>query len=101
MDVLTANGLFSTRKTREILPYDFSADGIDYWPAYATAAAMLAGCLEDAVSDDDLDEGVNHFLYLFKEGIVTPDAWKEAVGEVIEAVLAWGNEREMAAAPNN
>ena len=74
---------------------------VDCWPAAATAAVMLAGCLEDACTDADLDEALDHFGYLVRDGIVDAPAWKERTAEVIDAVLAWGWERERAAAESN
>jgi hypothetical protein len=55
---------------------------------------QLAGCLDDAITDADLDEGLEHFQYLLSDGIVTQDQWHAEMLEVIDAVMEWGERQE-------
>ena len=98
MHVLTALDSFYRRRDRTILPADIEVDGTPAWPEAATAAAMLSGQLDDAVTDDDLDDAVRHFISLFEIGVLSQEQWDSAIQEVLCELLAWGNEQEAAAA---
>jgi hypothetical protein len=102
MDVLTAHELFAQRTDRSALDCDVELNcplgPSDAWPAGATAAVQLAGCLDNAATDADLDEGLEHFQYLFNDSIVTQEQWDDATYQVIMRVYAWCEQRQKAAA---
>lgn len=91
MEILTALEMFERRplESREdVLDVSVSIHGGDAWSEAATAAVMLAGFLDDALTDADLDEGCAHFQSLHSAGIISTDQWRETIDEVISAKLA-------------
>jgi|GEM_PF-4454282 len=97
MDILTAHEMLAKRQDRSALDCDVSLNcplgPCDAWPAAATAAVALSGCLEDAATDADLDEGLAHFQYLWTDGIVTQEQWDAEMIAVIDAVMEWGEQQ--------
>jgi hypothetical protein len=92
MDSLTAHALFCQRTDRSALPADCTIEGMDAWPAAATAAVAMAGYLDDAQSDQDLDDGLEHFQTLCRiGGIIDADTWRHETGCVIAQLMAWGD----------
>lgn len=65
-------------------------DGTDCWPAAATAACVLAGGVEEARDDSDLDELLGRFAVLQEIGSVTNDDLARAAMAVVEELLRWG-----------
>jgi hypothetical protein len=95
MHLLTAHELFCQRTSRDALPGDcllnVNGNQVDAWPAAAVAACDLAGCLEDAQTDADLDDGLAHFQTLLSAEIVTGEQWREEIGRVVAALMEWGD----------
>ncbi len=60
----------------------------DAWSEAATAAVMLAGYLDDAVTDADLDEALQHFQLLSSAEVVSNDQWRQTIDEVISTAMA-------------
>lgn len=73
---------------RSICELTVRAEGsdCDLWPEAMTAAVALSGMLDDAQSDDDLIEGVRHFVALYEAGIFTAEQWTAETDSVIGAV---------------
>jgi hypothetical protein len=93
MDVLHAHELFARREDRSALDvvdgvFIQAPDGsdVDCWPAGATAAVMLAGMLDDAKTEKDLDEGLAHFDYLYRDGIVSRDEWTWLIASIVHTI---------------
>lgn len=61
-------------------------DGDDLWPEAAVAAVSLAGWLEDAETDADLDEGLVHFQMCHSAEVLGTETWFREIAEVIEGV---------------
>jgi hypothetical protein len=98
MTTLQAHEHFARRDPwtgRSAFPVDATLDGgPDAWPAAATAACVLAGGLESAQDDSDLDELLEHFESLVNMG-VTDDAKLEAETLlVLDELMRWGDEME-------
>jgi predicted protein tyrosine phosphatase len=92
MDSLTAHALLCQRLDRSALPCHCLIGGMDAWPAAATAAVALAGYLDDAQSDQDLDDGLEHFQTLCRiGGIIDAESWQRETGNVIAQLMAWGD----------
>lgn len=72
----------------DVFDIEVSLHGEDYWPEAATAAVSLAGFLDDAKTDGDLDEALRHFQMIHSAEIpaVETEAWFREIAEVIEAV---------------
>jgi hypothetical protein len=86
---------------RGAFPHDVTLDGgPDAWPACATAACRLAGGLEDAQTDADLDELLEHYEALTSMGVKTDGELEGETLLVLNELMEWGEqaEREMAAA---
>lgn len=72
----------------DALDCDVKLFGADAWPEAATAAVMLAGYLDDALTDADLDEALAHLQTLHSAGVVDDDQWKATIDEVISARIS-------------
>ena len=72
----------------DVFDVEVSLHGEDYWPEAATAAVSLAGCLDDAKTDADLDEGLRHFqtLHSIEIPAVEDKAWFLEIAAVVEEV---------------
>ena len=97
---MEAHERFTNRSDRSALPADFTIDGADVWPAAATAAVELAGYLEDATDDADLDAGLEHFESLFSMEIITEETWTQTAFEILRDLMAFGQEIDRIAAMN-
>ena len=64
---------------------------LDAWPACCVAMCDLAGCLEDAQSEEDLDEGVKHYEALVGSDVMDTSRLEGEVIAVIEAVMEWAS----------
>jgi hypothetical protein len=91
MDALQAHEIFGAMKERVCLPIDIQLHGVDAWPAAATAAADLAGYLDDALGESDLVEGVKHFVSLSHAGIFSENQWFEETTKVVARLIEWGD----------
>lgn len=98
MTALEAHAMFSKRKDRSILPYQVhlaGCPGMDIWPAVATAAVSLAGCLESAETEEDLDEGIGHYETCVENiGCLDDEHLQEATLAVLGELLEWGEREE-------
>lgn len=65
-------------------------DGVDYFPALATALAGLSGWLADATDADGLTEAAAHGASLWEAGVLTDDEVADALRDVIGEVVTWG-----------
>ena len=87
MDVLEAHEIFARRTDRSALPFKVELDlpygKADCWPAAGVAAVELAGRLEDAQNDVDLNEALAHFNYLFEDKIVSEEEWDQETNRVV------------------
>lgn len=92
MDYLLANALLTAREDRSAFPFFMELDGVDAWPEMAVAAVALSGCLDDARTDEDLDEGLAHFRSLMEIGVFDADALKRETLHVIAAVMEYGRQ---------
>ncbi len=97
MDILTAHGKFALRQDRSNFDYysEIECDDgpCDIWPAMATAAVMVAGALDVAETDADLDEAIGQYVLLVREGIIdSHEPFAEALTQVIDAVMAWSDD---------
>jgi hypothetical protein len=91
MDTLTAHGKLAQRDDLDdLLPGDFSREGCDYKPAFATALARLSGGLEDVQTDDELADAVRHGLSLINAEVIAPDNLAEEANAVVEEIRDWG-----------
>jgi hypothetical protein len=107
VDLLTAHEHFASCTPAELRArFDFEGtielpDIGECTPAALTGACSLSGMLDDAVDDSDLKEALTHFFACLDADIISLDQWYEATTEAVDAVLAWGHERELAAAAWN
>lgn len=100
MDRLTAHARFDRREDRSALPADIEVNGLDAWPSGAVAAVELAGHLDDATTDADLDAGLEHFSTLLSMGVMDDDQWKAVAFEILDDLMRWGEETDRLAALN-
>ena len=104
MDYLTAHEMFAQRDlsgdrssfNAEVF-VDTQTGSADCWAAGAVAAVSCAGCLEDAQSWEDLEEGISHFGYLITDSITQNAEWEAETSRVVDAVIQWGMAQESAA----
>jgi hypothetical protein len=103
MEPLEAHGRLMLRSQADretLLPYHIRLDpegdaaAVDGWPAMATALADVSGWLEDATTDEELDEAVRHGLTLAEGGVVTVEHVMDRMLGTIAAVVAWGQQAE-------
>jgi hypothetical protein len=93
MDVVTAYRRLALRSVDDrqaVLPVSPRSNphAQRLWPYAATAAVLLSGCLDDALDDAQLDEGIEHFESLRSCGVFSGDDWERGMIEVAEAVAA-------------
>ena len=86
MHMLEANARFALRGDHSLYP-DGGLDE-DWWPIFMVAAVELAHLLNDAETDDDLDQGVRHFLVLYEADVFSDDEWDARAGLVLSAIAA-------------
>jgi hypothetical protein len=93
MTVLEAHELFAMRTDRSIFPHEVRIGGsnADVWPAVATAAVDLAGYLDDAETNEDLDEGIRQFESYCSMGVLHDNQLEPATLDVIRQLLEWGD----------
>jgi hypothetical protein len=89
VDVIIAHACLAARNDRSALPWRATIDGEDCWPALATAAVSIAGYLDDATTNAELDEGLAHFQTLCSAGILEEAAILAATRDVMDAVIEW------------
>lgn len=98
MTTLEAHAAFAARDAwtgRDAFPHDVTLDGgTDAWPAAATAACVLAGGLDGAQTDSDLDELLQHFDSLVSMGIKTDDDLEAETLVVLNELMEWGEKAE-------
>ena len=70
----------------DVFDVEVSFRGEDYWPEAAVAAVSLAGYLEDAKTDADLDEGLAHFQTCHSAEILETEAWFREIAIVVKEV---------------
>lgn len=87
MTILEALERFGTRGDREVFDVEIWLHGIDAWPEAMVAAVNLAGFLDDAKTDDDLTEGVEHFKSLWSSEIVSDEQWTRETEAVMREVI--------------
>ena len=87
MTILEALERFGTRDDREPFDAEIRLHGVDAWPEAMVAAVNLAGYLDDAHTDDDLTEGVQHFKALWSAEIVSRQQWTRETEAVMRAVI--------------
>lgn len=82
----------------DVFDVEVTLRGEDYWPEAAVAAVSLAGYLEDAKDDSDLDEALRHFQMLHSAEIpaVEDEAWFREIAEVVEGVCREIESRDVA-----
>jgi hypothetical protein len=89
MEILEAVVRLEARQDRSVFPIELEGE-TDVWPEVAAAAALVSGRLEDATTEDDLDEALQIFQALYSEdddgSTVTPAAWKAAVNVVMDTI---------------
>lgn len=97
MDLITAHGCIASRSDfgRSLLPMpdEFSIEavpGLEPIAPIVTAAISLSGMLDDAETQEDLDEAAEHFETLLGAGVFTLDDLCSEAHEVISEVLQWG-----------
>ena len=100
MNRLQAHEAFCNRQDRSILDADATVGDCDCWPSVATAAVELAGRLEDAKTDADLDAGVLHFFTLLSIDVVDESRWRDVAFEILADLEAWGMEVDRQAVMN-
>jgi hypothetical protein len=93
MDLLEAHGRLAARTDRSVFPKLLvdSRDGRDMWPACLAGLASLSGWLEDARTEADLDEAIEHGLALYRMEVLDDETVSDAVNRVIAAVVLWGD----------
>ena len=95
MDLVVAHAMIAARKDfcRSLLPEEISfeaVDGLEPVAPLVTAQVTLSGMLDDAVTEDDLDEAAAHFRTLLSAGIFTLEQWSEEANDVLRQI---GNAR--------
>jgi hypothetical protein len=100
MTTLEAHEYFARRGSdHDIFPYDVKLrgyPGCDIWPAACVAAVGLAGHLNEALVDKDLDAGIDAYERYVSMGFLNDDALEEATLDVIGQLLEWGESQERA-----
>lgn len=98
MTILEAHAAFAQRDPftgRDAFPHDVTLEGgMDAWPACATAACVLAGGLEGAEDDDDLDELLGHFESLVNMGVTSDEKLEQETCRVLGELMRWGEQTE-------
>lgn len=91
MHLLTALAMFErcpVESRADVLDVDVTIHGLDAWSEAAVSSIMLAGCLDDALTWDDLKDGCAQFQLLNSAGIVSIEQWRETIDEVISTKMA-------------
>jgi hypothetical protein len=100
MTTLEAHEYFARRGSdHDIFPHDVKLrgyPGCDIWPAACVAAVGLAGHLNEALVDKDLDAGIDAYERYVSMGCLNDDALEEATLDVIGQLLEWGESQERA-----
>src|SRR5688500_3673342 len=98
MTTLEAHEFFARRgSNHDIFPHDVKLRGYPgcaIWPAVRVAAGGLAGHLDRAQVDKDLDAGVEAYERYVSMGCVSDDALEEATVDVIGHLLEWGEAQD-------
>ena len=97
MDLVVAHTMIAARKDsgRSLLPEEISFeadDGSEPVAPLVTAQITLSGMLDDAVTDDDLDEAAAHFRSLLNAGVFTLEQWSEEAHDVIRQIVERGKQ---------
>jgi hypothetical protein len=87
MTILEALERFGTRSDREPFDCEIRLHGIDVWAEAMVAAVNLAGYLDDAKTDEDLNDGVLHFKSLWSAEIVSHKQWTRETEAVMREVI--------------
>ena len=89
-----AHGLFCVRPDggHSLLHPDCDAE---IAPAFCTSLASLSGMLNDANTQNDLDEAVKHGLNLLGADIVTQEQLDAEVRKIFAEVAEWGKRTEL------
>jgi hypothetical protein len=93
MDYVEAHEWFAAHesKGRELFEPALFVNGAPAWPAGAVAAVSLAGYLDDAVNEEDLIAGLEHFKSLIRAELVDEKVWYDEAAAVIAAIIEWGD----------
>lgn len=76
----------------ELFAHTNAGQTVDIWPAFTTALASLSGGLDDATSEQELDELVEHGASLLRLKIVTCEDARDETEEVLIELMQWGEE---------
>lgn len=87
MTILEALERLAARSNRETFDVTIFLRGCDVWPEAMVAAVSLAGFLDDAQTDEDLNDGIKHFHSLWSSEIVSPDEWTNETVAVMREVV--------------
>lgn len=90
MNALETLERFGTRGTREVFDLEIGLRGVDAWPEAMVAAVNLAGYLDDAQTDDDLNESVEHFKSLWSAETFSHEQRTPETEGVMRAVVGVG-----------
>lgn len=89
MEIHQAVMAFKRRLDRSNFPFDAQWRNLDVWPEAATAAVVMAGALDDAKDDDDLDAALSAFLSLYDpdgDGPINYPNWRAEIERTMQAM---------------
>ena len=89
MNRLDAHAMFAGRPDGGYSLLHRDCDG-EAAPVFCTAMASLSGMLDDAATQDDLDEAVKHAFTLLSMETVNQDNLHREVTTVLDDVGSWG-----------